>query len=343
MKTQKGLELLVFLCSTCIDTGQFVETFLKWYNIKKGGMGVDQHHHHHDHDHIKSHDRGSEGNIRLAFFLNLSFSLLEIVGGILTNSMAILSDALHDLGDSISLGMAWYFQRYSSRGPDSNYSFGYARFSLLGALINSMVLVAGSVLVLSHSIPRLLDPEEVHPQGMILFAVLGITVNGIAVLRLRKGSTLNEKVVSWHLLEDVLGWFAVLVAAIVMMFVDLPILDPLLSVGITLFVLFHVFKNIRELMRVLLQGVPRGISVSEMEEAIRRIPHVKEVYHTHIWSLEGEKNQLTTHLTVEDETRLDQILSVKNSIRSLAREAGINHVTIEVDLAREEVERDFVD
>ncbi len=301
------------------------------------------HHHDHDHDHIHSHDHGGEGNIRLAFFLNLSFTIAEIIGGILTNSMAILSDALHDLGDSISLGMAWYFQRFSRKGPDEEYSFGYARFSLLGALINSVVLVAGSALVLSRSIPRIFRPEEVHPEGMVLFALLGILVNGAAVLRLRKGKSLNEKVVSWHLLEDVLGWIAVLIAGIVMLFADLPVLDPLLSVGITLFVLFNVFKNIRELMRVLLQGVPRGVSVTELEEAIGKVPHVAAVYHTHLWSLEGERNQLTTHILVEDDAPADQIIAMKDSIQAIASGQGIDHVTIQVDFSKEGPKRDFVD
>jgi len=311
---------------------------------KKGGAEVDRHHHHdHDHDHIHSHDHSGEENIRLAFFLNLSFTIAEIIGGILTNSMAILSDALHDLGDSISLGMAWYFQRFSRKGPDAEYSFGYARFSLLGALINSVVLVAGSALVLSRSIPRIFRPEEVHPEGMVLFALLGILVNGAAVLRLRKGKSLNEKVVSWHLLEDVLGWIAVLIAGVVMLFADLPILDPLLSVGITFFVLFNVFKNVRELMRVLLQGVPRGVSVTELEEAIGKVPHVAAVYHTHLWSLEGERNQLTTHVLVEDDAPADQIIAIKENIQAIASGQGIDHVTIQVDFPKEGPNRDFVD
>ena len=296
---------------------------------------MDRHHHHHEH--------GGEGNIRLAFFLNLSFTIAEIIGGILTNSMAILSDALHDLGDSISLGMAWYFQRFSRKGPDEEYSFGYARFSLLGALINSVVLVAGSALVLSRSIPRIFRPEEVHPEGMVLFALLGILVNGAAVLRLRKGKSLNEKVVSWHLLEDVLGWIAVLIAGVVMLFAELPVLDPLLSVGITLFVLFNVLKNVRELMRVLLQGVPRGVSVTELEEIIGKVPHVAAVYHTHLWSLEGERNQLTTHILVEDDAPADQIIAIKENIQAIASGQGIDHVTIQVDFPKEGPNRDFVD
>ena len=145
------------------------------------------------------------------------------------------------------------------------------------------------------------------------------------------------------MLEDVLGWIAVLIAGIVMLFADLPVLDPLLSVGITLFVLFNVFKNIRELMRVLLQGVPRGVSVTELEEAIGKVPHVAAVYHTHLWSLEGERNQLTTHILVEDDAPADQIIAMKDSIQAIASGQGIDHVTIQVDFSKEGPKRDFVD
>ncbi len=291
----------------------------------------------HDHEH------GREGNIKIAFFLNLFFTILEIIGGLWTNSMAILSDALHDLGDSISLGMAWYFEKYSQKGPDEFFSFGYARFSLLGALINSMVLIIGSILVLSRSIPRIFQPESVNAEGMLVFAILGIAINGLAAIRLRKGTSLNEKVVSWHLLEDVLGWIAVLAVSIALLFIDLPILDPILSILITLFVLFNVIKNIKAVMHVFLQGVPKKYSIGEIEDQIRKVSGVVSVYHTHIWSLEGEKNQLTTHIIVDDLISRDDIISMKKEIQEAVRQSGIEHVTIQVDYQGEEADTSVTD
>jgi len=290
-----------------------------------------------------NHEYRREGNIKTAFFLNLFFTILEIIGGLWTNSMAILSDALHDLGDSISLGMAWYFEKYSKKGPDEFFSFGYARFSLLGALINSMVLIIGSILVLSQSIPRIFQPESVNAEGMLVFAILGIVINGLAVIRLRKGTSLNEKVVSWHLLEDVLGWIAVLIVSILLMFINLPILDPILSIIITLYVLFNVIKNIKAVMHVFLQGVPRNYSIGEIEEQLLKIPGVLSSYHTHIWSLEGEKNQLTTHIIVEDQISREDIISMKNEIQEVVRQNGIEHVTIQVDYQGEEVDTSVTD
>ncbi|MGI6114344.1 MAG: cation diffusion facilitator family transporter [Mahellales bacterium] len=290
----------------------------------------------HNHSHAHDHNHGGQKNIKVAFFLNLAFTLLEIVGGFWTNSMAILSDALHDLGDSVSLGVAWYLEKYSQRGPDERFSFGYARFSLLGALINSFILVAGCVLILTKTIPRIISPESVKPEGMLIFAILGIAINGVAVLRLKKGTTLNEKVVSWHLMEDVLGWAVILVVSIILMFVDLPILDPILSVVITVYVLYNVVINLKDILNVFLQGVPKNFSINEIEREITEKTDVLSVHHTHIWSLEGQKNLLSTHIIVEDEIEPERITALKRDIRELMKKKGIDHVTIEFDFASED-------
>jgi cobalt-zinc-cadmium efflux system protein len=250
--------------------------------------------------------------------------------------MAILSDALHDLGDSFSLGVAWYLEKFSQKKSDQKFSYGYARFSLLGALLNSMILVGGSVFILIQAIPRIVNPERVNSMGMLIFSVLGIAMNGLAVLRLKKGSSLNERVVFWHLLEDVLGWAAVLVASIILLFADLPVIDPILSVLITVYVLYNVVKNLKETMNVLLQGVPENFSIVELEKEIVEKTGVKSAYHTHIWSLDGERNLLSTHIIVPDATEHGDIIEIKNKIRSIMREKGIEHVTIEVDYKSED-------
>jgi cobalt-zinc-cadmium efflux system protein len=284
--------------------------------------------HHHAHE--------GKGNIGIAFFLNLGFTVLEIIGGFWTNSMAILSDALHDLGDSLSLGFAWYLDKFSKKGPDEKFSFGYARFSLLAALVNSLVLVGGSVLVLVRSVPRIIEPEAVHPQGMLLLAVFGIVINGLAVLGLKKGSSLNERVVSWHLMEDVLGWVVVLIASIVLLFVDVPVLDPILSIGITIYILFNVVKNLKEVLNVLLQGVPKDMSIRDMEQSMSAVPDLLSVHHTHIWSLEGEKVLLSTHVLVRDDIGREAIIALKQHIKDTLRGKGIEHVTVEIEYESEE-------
>jgi cobalt-zinc-cadmium efflux system protein len=237
-----------------------------------------KHHHQHQHSDVK--------NIKVAFFLNVTFTIVEIIGGFFTNSIAILSDAVHDLGDSLSLGMAWYFQKKAKKGSDKLFSYGYKRFSLLGAIINSIVLIVGSIFILTEAIPRLFHPEQAEVKGMFLLAILGLIVNGAAVLRLKKGHSINEKVVSLHLLEDVLGWAAILVGSIVMFFFDLPIIDPIMSVFIAIFVLNNVYKNIKQTLHIILQGIPEKLDISLITNHIEQLEGVENVHDLHVWSVE---------------------------------------------------------
>ena len=282
----------------------------------------------HNHDHSHNH---SEGNVKVAFFLNLSFTIIEIIGGLYTNSLAILSDALHDLGDSLSLGLSWYFQKLSKKGRTKTFSYGYKRFSLLGAVINSIVLVAGSIFILSKAIPELFDPEETNVQGMLYLSILGIVVNGAAVLKLRKGESLNEKVVSLHLLEDVLGWVAVLIGSIIMMFTDAPFIDPLLSVLISLFVLYNVYKNLRKSMLVILQGIPEEISIDHIRQKLKAMPEVTDIHDCHAWSMDGQYNIFTIHLQLDKDYRLSEQAELKDTVRSKLKDESINHITIEFE------------
>lgn len=289
----------------------------------------------HNHSHHHSH---SEGNIKVAFFLNISFTIIEIIGGLYTNSLAILSDALHDLGDSLSLGLSWYFQRVSKKGRTPNFTFGFKRFSLLGAIINSIVLVIGSIFVLTHAIPQIWHPEKSDAEGMLYLAILGVIVNGAAVFKLRKGESLNEKVVSLHLLEDVLGWFAVLIGSLIMMFFDAPIVDPILSVLITAFVLYNVYKNIKESMNIILQGTPSDIKISEVEKEIVSIEKVHSTHDCHIWSMDGNYHVLSAHVVLDDNYDLQQQSKIKEKVLQKIEKFDIKHSTISFELESEKCE-----
>ena len=281
--------------------------------------------------HSGHHSHASMRNIRVAFFLNLAFSLLEIVGGLLTNSLAILSDALHDLGDSFSLGLSWYLERHAQRGSDARYSYGYRRWSLLGALVNTVMLVVGSLYILSEAVPRLLHPEHSDARGMILLAVLGITVNGAAMLQLRHGRSLNAQMIAWHLLEDVLGWVAVLVVSVSLLFTDIHILDPILSVLISLYVLYNVVRNLRKTLALFLQAVPEAIVLPEVEQALRAIPLVRSVHHTHVWSLDGEHHVLTTHLVVDETATRQGLICIKGQVVEMTQRMGVVHTTVALE------------
>ncbi len=281
--------------------------------------------------HHHNHSQGNEGSISIAFFLNLSFTLIELAGGIFTNSIAIVSDAVHDFGDSLSLGLAWYFQRLSKKGSTKRYSYGYKRFSLLGAIINSVVLVAGSAYILSEAVPRVFAPQETDASGMFILAIIGILINGAVVLRTRKARSINEKVVSLHLLEDVLGWAVVLVGSVVMHFTGLTVLDPILSAVIAAFVLFNVFRNIRQVLPILLQGTPAGIERERVAGAITALKEVRGVHDLHIWSLDEDYHVLTVHIALTEALPARQSAELKDTIRALLKEEGVQHSTIEVE------------
>lgn len=286
------------------------------------------------HNHTSDHS-GSK-NIAIAFILNFSFTIIELIGGLLTNSVAILSDALHDFGDSISLALAWYFEKLSAHSPNARYSYGYKRFALLGALINSTVLLVGSSVVIYQSVLRILHPQPVVAVGMLWLAILGIIVNGIAVLRThKKEAGVNERVVSLHLLEDVLGWLAVLVASVVMLFFDLPVLDPLLSVAISIFVLYNVFRNLATTFKIILQGVPSDVEYSVLRAKLCSVEGVVGIHDLHIWSLDSLYHVGSLHVIVPPETTTEEIVHLKQLIKEVMHVNGVKHVTVEFETTNE--------
>lgn len=268
----------------------------------------------------------STKNIRTAFFLNLAFAFVELIGGIITNSVAILSDAVHDFGDSISLAIAWALQKKSNKAKDDKYSYGYKRFSLLSSVILSGILLVGSILILVEAIGRLFNPQEVNAQGMLWLAILGIIVNGLAALSVKRGKTLNERAVFLHIMEDVLGWIGVLVISIVMIFVNLPILDPILSISITIWVLYNVYKNLKATFNILLQAFPKNVDVKKLTKEIEAIDNVISIHDLHIWTQDGNSHVMTLHIVAEKNYE-----TIKNKIREIAKTFNIDHVTIELE------------
>lgn len=284
--------------------------------------------HHHNHNAIK--------NLKLAFFINLAFALFEVVGGLFTNSVAVLSDALHDFGDSLSLGLAWYLEKKAEKkGATNEFSFGYARFRLLGALINAIVLIGGSIYIIYEAIQRLQDPEPIKSFYMIGIAVVGIFANGYAAWRVKGGKSLNEKVISWHLMEDVLGWVAVLIVAIILQFKEWYFLDPALSIMITTYILWGVGKRLKETLYLLLQGTPEGVNFQEVKEKLKSLPHVESIHHVHVWSLDGQHHILTAHLILKNITKITQIDEVRNEALNSVQEWDFSHHTFQLEFDEE--------
>lgn len=294
------------------------------------------HHHHHDHNDLP--DDGSLSKIKVAFFINLVFSAIELVGGLYTNSVAIISDSLHDLGDSLSLGAAWYFQKLSMKGRDRKFSYGYRRFSVLGALINSIILIVGSTIILSEAIPRLVNPQQPDAEGMIYFAIGGIAANGLAAWKLHGGSSINQRAVYLHLLEDVLGWVATLIAAITLYYFDFPRVDPILAMGIAAFILYNVVKNLKEAVRIIMQGTPDKVDLKRIHDKLENLEGVKSTHDCHTWSMDGNYNILSIHLVVEPYKSLEDLSDIKQQAKDLLKEEHIDHATIEFETEEEDCE-----
>lgn len=270
----------------------------------------------------------SEQNIITAFVLNLLFAVIELAGGLITNSVAILSDAIHDFGDSLSLGVAFYLQKISKKRGDDKYTYGYRRFSLLGSVFISVILLFGSLYMVKESVIRLFNPQEANAEGMMILSVLGIVVNGMAVFKLRKGISHNERAVKLHMLEDVLGWVAVLFGSIVMKFTGISQIDPILSLLIAIWIIYNVYKNLKETLAIMLQHVPVDINISQLEKDLKEIEGILKIIDLHIWSIDGDKNISSVHTIAKD--NIDQSL-IKKEMREIFEKYSIEHSTIEFD------------
>jgi cobalt-zinc-cadmium efflux system protein len=292
-------------------------------------------HHHHDHHHHHAED--SSGMIK-AFWLNIVFSIIELIGGVFTNSMAIISDAIHDIGDAIAIGLAIVLEKFSQKQRDKNFSYGYRRFSTLSAFITSTVLLIGSIWIVTSAIPRLINPEEVNSEGMLILAVVGIIFNGAAVLNIKKGPSLNSKAVRLHLMEDVLGWVAVLIGGTLIYFFNWLIIDPILSIAIAVYILINAFVNLKSVFTIFLQGVPHELNLKEIEREIKQIEGIKEIHDMHLWSMDGNFNVLTLHAVVNEDSNPEKVKCIKKDARSLLKSKGVQHLTIEIETNAEECE-----
>lgn len=290
------------------------------------------HHHHHSHRHHAT------GSLATAFWLNLSFSIIELIGGVFTNSVAIISDAIHDLGDAAAIGSAYYLEKLSGKQRDQHFSYGYKRFSSLSALLTSVILLVGSVWIVVEAIPRLLNPEPVMSEGMMGLALLGIAFNGIAVWRMDGGKGLNERAVRLHLIEDLLGWIAVMVGSILIYFFNWIIIDPILSMAIAVYIFYNSVSNLKEVATIFLQGVPDNINLKKIEEEIANFHEIQEVHDFHLWTMDGDYNVLKLHAVVAADSTVDQLRAIKKKVRTLVKENGIQHLTLEFESSNEDCE-----
>lgn len=268
----------------------------------------------------------TEKNILIAFILNFAFSIFEFFGGLYTGSVAIISDALHDIGDAASIGLSFFLEKKSKKQPDENYTYGYIRYSVLGSIITTLILLIGSVFVIYNAIGRIISPTEIKYNEMIVFAIVGAAVNLCAAFFTREGDSLNQKAVNLHMIEDVLGWLVVLVGAVVMKFTDFSIIDPIMSICVAIFIIINAAKNLKEIVDIFLEKTPDNIDIYEIKEHIEHIDDVIEVHHIHIWTMDGHNNYATMHVVTNGDAH-----KIKHKIREELEEHGICHVTLELE------------
>ena len=268
----------------------------------------------------------TEKNILIAFVLNLSFSLIEFVGGIFTGSVAIISDSVHDMGDALSIGIAYSLEKKSKKQPDEKYTYGYGRFSVLGGLITTVILFVGSAVVIINAVDRIINPTEINYNGMIVFAFVGVAINFAAAYFTREGDSINQRAVNLHMLEDVLGWAVVLVGAIVMRFTDWNIIDPIMSVCVAVFILINAGKNLKEVIDIFLEKTPGNVSVKELAEHLCKIKGVCDVHHIHLRTIDGNGIYATMHIVAQGDTH-----EIKHRVRDELREFGVVHSTLEIE------------
>lgn len=272
----------------------------------------------------------SQKNILFAFILNLFFAVFEFLGGLFTGSFAIISDSLHDLGDAAGIGISFLFEKKSTKNPDNIYTYGYGRYSVMGSIVMTLILIFGSVTIMYNAVIKLLNPSEINYNGMIILAVAGTAVNLAAAIITHKGDSLNQKAVNLHMLEDVMGWIVVLIGAVVMKFTGITIIDPLLSIAVALFVFISAVKTLFSALSVILEKAPKELNISEIKAELSAIEGVSDVHHIHLWSMDGNTNYATMHIVTDSNP-----VSIKESVKNKLKMLNINHSTLELESTEE--------
>ena len=264
----------------------------------------------------------------LAFLLNLSFAIVEFIAGGIFGSSAVLADSVHDFGDAIAIGISAFLESISNRKEDSHYTLGYKRFSLLGAMVTAVILMTGSGMVILENVSKLFHPQPVNDEGLLWLGMFAISVNVLASLVIRKGQTKNESILSLHFLEDTLGWLAVILMAIVLRFTDWYILDPLLSLAISFFILSNAIPRFWSTLKIFLDAVPEGVDIKQVKNDLEQFDNVASINQLNLWTMDGLEKNAIVHVCLEHVKHMEVC---KESIRDLLKESGFQNITIEVD------------
>lgn len=273
-------------------------------------------------------------NIKIAFLLNLAFSIVEAIGGILTNSISIISDSLHNLGDSITIGINYIFEKKSKKLPNKEYSYGYLRYTMLGSLIASFILLVGSVIIIYNVVPRLIKPLSVNYDAMIIFGIFGLLINLYATIKIMRSKDKDKKI-NTHMIEDTVIWLFILTGSICIKVFDLVIIDPILSLLIAVYILYQVYKYMKNIYNIFMEKVPKNVKIDEIKKDIESNENIDNVHHIHIWSMDGVNNYMTAHIHLNKILNEEEIINTKNDVKNKLKEDKINYITLEVEYFNE--------
>ena len=275
----------------------------------------------------------SSRNMTIAFLLNFSFAIIEFIFGLLFHSSAVLADAIHDTGDALAIGLSTLFEKISNRKEDPNYTLGYKRYSLLGALLTSVILLIGSTLVIVENVPKLFAPEKVNYDGMLVLGIVAIAVNTAASRVVSHGHSHNESILSLHFLEDILGWLAVVGVSIILRFTDWYFLDPLLSLVIAGFILSKALPKFWENIQIFLDHVPSDVDLRQLYQEIAVLENVRAITQLNVWTTDGLEKYAMLHICLENPNLLAETQAV---LRQRLLAYGIAKVTIQTDESLQE-------
>ncbi len=286
----------------------------------------------HNYDH--SHEHNSENNLQnilITFWLNLIFATVELLGAIFSNSISLYSNAIHDYGDSIILLSTLFIERHSYKGRSMNYTYGYRRYSLVGAIINNLILLSASLFITYEAIGRFLNPQEISTRVIFGIAILGIVVNTFGYMRLKQNESEINKSLQNNLFADILSWVGLLVSSVIMALTGWYVIDGLISLFIAITMFYAATKQFRTIFNIIMQKVPDTIDLLKIEQKICEYPQVINCHDVHIWTLDGEDYIMTMHIVVENEMKMDEVMEMKEEIKLALERLKINHTTIEVD------------
>lgn len=291
------------------------------------------HHSHHHHEHA-SFDNMTGKKLFLTIILNFLITAAQIVGGILSNSLALISDALHNLSDGVAVLLAWIAYRLGKKPGTPRQTFGFRRSEILAAFINSVALIAISVYLIVEAALRFADTTPVNGDIMLWLGIIGLVANSISVLLLQKdkGSNINVRAAYLHLLGDALTSLAVIIGAIVIEVWQIYWIDPLVTVIISLYILYHTIGLLKESISVLMQFTPSEVDLVEAKQKLETLPEINNVHHLHSWALSEGSLYFEAHVNLQNDLPTSATIQVRHTVEELLHyEYGIEHVTLQFE------------